>query len=196
MVHLFCTTVYMTPASPRSPTFSAIVASGPALLLFGATMFVSAVLLFWVQLVIAKMLLPRLGGTPAVWNTCMLFFQVLLLAGYSYVLITTAWISARKQAVLQVVLLLLSSFYLPFTLGGNLDSLATRNNPALWLFGYLLAAIGLPIFLISTTSPLLQKWFTRTGHPSANDPYFLFAVSNAGSLVGLVSYPLLLEPGL
>jgi spermidine synthase len=186
----------MTPASPRSPAFSAIVASGPALLLFGGTMFVSAVLLFWVQLVIAKMLLPRLGGTPAVWNTCMLFFQVLLLAGYSYVLITTSWISARKQAVLQVVLLLLSSFHLPFTLGGNLDSLSTRNNPALWLFAYLFTAIGLPVFLISTTSPLLQKWFTRTGHPSANDPYFLFAVSNAGSLVGLVSYPLLLEPSL
>src|SRR5215510_492111 len=124
----------------------------PTVLLFAATMFVSAVLLFWVQLVIAKMLLPRLGGTPAVWNTCMLFFQVLLLAGYSYVLLTTAWISARKQAVLQVVLLLLSSLYLPFTLGGNLDSLATRNNPALWLFAYLFTAIGLPVFLISTTS--------------------------------------------
>jgi hypothetical protein len=168
----------------------------PILLLFGATIFLSALLLFWIQLVIAKMLLPRLGGTPAVWNTCMLFFQVLLLAGYSYVLASTAWIGGRKQAVLQVALLIVSSFYLPLGVLGNTASFETRDNPALWLFGYLLSAIGLPIFLISTTSPLLQKWFTLTRHPSANDPYFLFAVSNAGSLVGLLSYPLLLEPNI
>jgi hypothetical protein len=158
-------------------------------------MFISALLLFWVQLIIAKLLLPRLGGTPAVWTTCMLFFQVLLLAGYSYVLLTTAWIGARKQAVLQVCLLLLSLLYLPLT-AGSFGSISERNNPALWLFGYLLTAIGLPIFLVSTTSPLLQKWFTRTSHHSAKDPYFLFAVSNAGSLLALVSYPLILEPTL
>src|SRR5215204_3789954 len=152
----------------------------PMLLLFGATMFLSALLLFWIQLVIAKMLLPHLGGTPAVWNTCMLFFQVLLLAGYSYVLVTTAWIGARKQAILHICLLLLSTLYLPLTVAGNVGSISDRKYPALWLFGYLLSAIGLPIFLISTTSPLLQKWFTRTHHLSANDPYFLFAISNAG----------------
>ncbi len=167
-----------------------------ALLLFGATIFLSALLLFWIQLVIAKMLLPRFGGTPAVWNTCMLFFQVLLLAGYSYVVATTTWISVRKQAVLHIGLLLLSSLYLPLTILKASGSIETQRNPALWLFGFLLSAIGLPIFLISTTSPLLQKWFTRTGHASANDPYFLFAVSNAGSLVGLLSYPLVLEPNL
>ena len=142
----------------------------------------------------AKMLLPRLGGTPAVWNTCMLFFQVVLLAGYSYVLVTTARLRVRKQAVLHSALLLLSCAFLPLTFVGNVGSISDREFPALWLFGYLLSAIGLPVFLISTTSPLLQKWFTRTGHPSANDPYFLFAVSNAGSLLGLLSYPLLLEP--
>lgn len=163
--------------------------------LFGSTMFLSALLLFWVQLVIAKMLLPRLGGTPAVWTTCMLFFQVLLLAGYSYVLASTAWIGTRKQAILHVCLLLASLLYLPLTFG-NLGSISERNYPALWLFGYLLAAIGLPIFLISTTSPLLQKWFTQTKHPSASDPYFFFAVSNGGSLLGLLSYPLVLEPTL
>lgn len=164
--------------------------------LFAATIFLSALLLFWVQLIIAKMLLPRLGGTPAVWTTCMLFFQVLLLAGYSYVLFTTAWIGPRKQAVLHVAVLLLSTLYLPLTLVGNSGSVSEQKYPALWLFAYLLSAIGLPIFLISTTSPLLQKWFTRTGHVSANDPYFLFAVSNAGSLLALFSYPLLLEPNI
>ncbi|HET9712997.1 MAG TPA: hypothetical protein VFP64_13975, partial [Pyrinomonadaceae bacterium] len=164
------------------------------LLLFATTTFLSALLLFWVQLVMAKMLLPRLGGTPAVWNTCMLFFQVMLLGGYSYVLVTTARMGVRKQAVLHSALLLLSLLFLPLNFVGNVGSISERNNPALWLFGYLLTAIGLPVFLISTTSPLIQKWFTRTGHPSANDPYFLFAVSNGGSLLALLSYPLLLEP--
>lgn len=126
----------------------------------------------------------------------MLFFQVLLLAGYSYVLFTTAWIGPRKQALLHVVVLVLSTLYLPLTLVGRFGSVSEQKYPALWLFAYLLIAIGLPIFVISTTSPLLQKWFTRTGHVSANDPYFLFAVSNAGSLLALVSYPLLLEPNL
>lgn len=163
--------------------------------LFGTTMFLSALLLFWVQLMIAKMLLPRLGGTPAVWTTCMLFFQVVLLVGYSYALATTKWMGTRKHAILHVCLLLLSLLYLPLTLG-SFGSVSERNNPALWLFGYLLIAIGLPVFLISTTSPLLQKWFTRTGHRSASDPYFLFAVSNAGSLLALISYPLVLEPSL
>ena len=139
------------------------------------------------------MLLPRLGGTPAVWNTSMLFFQILLLAGYSYVLVTTSWMEARKQAVLHTVLLLLSCLYLPLTLTGNAGDISEHHYPALWLFAYLLSAIGLPIFLISTTSPLLQKWFTHTGH---EDPYFLFAVSNAGSLLALISYPVLLEPNL
>jgi len=126
----------------------------------------------------------------------MLFFQVLLLAGYSYVLFTTAWIGPRKQAVLHVVIVLLSTLYLPLTLTGSFGSVSEQKYPALWLFAYLLSAIGVPIFLISTTSPLLQKWFTWTGHVSANDPYFLFAVSNAGSLLALISYPLLLEPNL
>jgi hypothetical protein len=161
--------------------------------LFAITIFLSALLLFWIQLTIAKMLLPRLGGTPAVWNTCMLFFQILLLAGYSYVLVTTSWMEARKQAVLHTVLLLLSCLYLPLTLTGNAGDISEHHYPALWLFAYLLSAIGLPIFLISTTSPLLQKWFTHTGH---EDPYFLFAVSNAGSLLALISYPVLLEPNL
>ena len=162
--------------------------------LFAATIFLSALLLFWIQLVMAKMLLPRLGGTPAVWNTCMLFFQVLLLAGYSYVLVTTARLGARKQAVLHGSILLLSCLYLPLTFAGNFGSMSDASNPALSLFVYLLGAIGLPVFLISTTSPLLQKWFTRTGHASANDPYFLFAVSNGGSLLALLSYPVILEP--
>ena len=166
----------------------------PVNILFALTIFLSALLLFWIELAIAKMLLPRLGGTPAVWTTCMLFFQVLLLAGYSYMVITTSWIGVRKQALLHSILLFLSILYLPLTFAGNTGF--EQHYPALWLFGYLLSAIGLPVFLISTTSPLLQKWFTHTRHRSAKDPYFLFAVSNAGSLLALISYPLLLEPNI
>src|SRR4030095_6417882 len=157
-------------------------------LLFSATIFLSALLLFWIQLVIAKILLPRLGGTPAVWNTCMLFFQVLLLAGYSYVLATTTWLGIRKQTVLHICLLLISALYLPLVLVRNPGSISEQSNPALWLFSYLLAAIGLPIFLLSATSPLLQEWSRRATHASARDPYFLFAVSNGGSVLALLSY--------
>ena len=162
--------------------------------LFAATIFLSALLLFWIQLVMAKMLLPRLGGTPAVWNTCMLFFQVLLLAGYYQVVVTTSRFGVRKQAIFHGALLLFSCVFLPLTFAGNPGSISETSNPALWLFVYLMGAIGFPVFLISTTSPLLQKWFTHTGSSSANDPYFLFAVSNGGSLLALLSYPLFLEP--
>jgi|GEM_PF-2145114 len=116
-------------------------------LLFATTIFLSALLLFWIELALAKILLPRLGGTPAVWTTCMFFFQVLLLAGYSWVLATTSWIGTRKQAVLHGALLLLSSIYLPLTFAGNSGSISEQNFPALWLFGYLVTAIGLPVFL-------------------------------------------------
>src|SRR4029079_16933922 len=111
--------------------------------LFAATIFLSALLLFWIQLTMAKMLLPRLGGTPAVWNTCMLFFQILRLAGYSYALVTTSWLEARKQAVLHSVLLLLSSLYLPLTLAGDA---AAHPYPSAVLVGCQLNAAVLPIF--------------------------------------------------
>ena len=124
----------------------------------------------------------------------MLFFQVLLLAGYAYVVVKTAWIGIRAQALLHIGLLVLAALFVPLSFVGDLGSISEQNDPTLWLFAYLITAIGVPTFLISTTSPLLQKWFTRTGHASANDPYFLFAVSNAGSLLALLSYPILLEP--
>ena len=162
--------------------------------LFAVTIFLSALLLFWIQLVMAKMLLPRLGGTPAVWNTCMLFFQLMLLAGYYQVVVTTSRFRVRKQAILHGALLLFSCLFLPVTFAGNPGSISETSNPALWVFVYLMGGIGFQVFLISTTSPLLQKWFTHTRSSSANDPYFLFAVSNGGSLLALLSYPLFLEP--
>lgn len=164
-------------------------------LLFAVTLFVSATLLFLVQPLIAKMILPKFGGTPAVWNTCMVFFQALLLAGYSYAHWTTTWLGVRKQTALHLILLLLPVIFLPFAVSPDWAP-PEESNPIPPLLGLLLISVGLPFFLVSTSAPLLQKWFASTGHPSAKDPYFLYAASNVGSMLALLAYPALLEPNL
>ena len=164
-------------------------------LFFATTLFVSALLLFWVQPMIAKMLLPLLGGTPTVWNTCMVFFQSILLAGYAYSHFLTQRISLRAQTLVHTALLLATFAALPIGLSaGALASAPWQSNPVLWLIKQLVLLIALPFLTVSTTSPLLQQWFSRTDHPSAKDPYFLYAASNFGSLIALLSYPLLIEP--
>ncbi|HEY0098448.1 MAG TPA: fused MFS/spermidine synthase [Pyrinomonadaceae bacterium] len=166
-------------------------------LLFAATLFTSASLLFLVQPMVAKMLLPLLGGTPAVWNTCMLFFQAMLLAGYAYALAVSKWLSFRQQVGAQLLLLLLTALTFPVLISeATVRSVPREGNPSLWLLGSLLTTVGLPFFAVSTFSPLLQKWFAETRQTSSRDPYFLYAASNAGSLLALLSYPLLLEPTL
>jgi hypothetical protein len=163
-------------------------------LLFAATIFVSAALLFAVEPMIAKMLLPVLGGTPAVWNTCMVFFQAALLAGYVYALIVSRW-PLRRQLVVHGLLLVLALISLPLGLSAYwVNSVPATGNPSLWLLACLAATVGLPFFIISSNSPLLQKWFSHTNLATANDPYFLYSASNAGSLLALLAYPALLEP--
>jgi SAM-dependent methyltransferase len=163
------------------------------LLLFAVTLFVSATLLFLVQPMIGKMLLPMLGGTPAVWNTCMVFFQALLLAGYLYAHATTSWLGVRRQAALHLAVLLLPLFTLGLTVDrGLLDY--NQANPIPRLLLVLLLSVGLPFFVVSTSAPLLQKWFAGTGHPAAADPYFLYGASNLGSMLALFGYPLMIEP--
>jgi len=161
---------------------------------FGLTLFLSAGLLFSVQPMVAKMLLPLLGGTPAVWNTCMVFFQGLLLAGYAY----TMFISRRsvgQQIIFQLVLLVIACVSLPIGLSAFwLNSVPANSNPEFWLLACLAGTVGLPFFIVSSNGPLLQKWFSNTGLRSAKDPYFLYSASNAGSFVALLSYPALLEP--
>jgi SAM-dependent methyltransferase len=166
-------------------------------LLFAGALFVSAFLLFWIQPLVGKMVLPLLGGTPAVWNTCMLFFQVVLLAGYAYAFALTRWLSARAQALVHGALLLAAALSLPVAVneaaaGGVPDGV----DPALWLLKTLLLTTAAPFFVLSASAPLLQKWFSRTRDASASDPYFLYAASNAGSLFALLGFPLLLEPNL
>jgi len=162
---------------------------------FALALFTSAALLFWVQPLVAKMLLPLLGGAPAVWNTCMVFFQALLLGGYAYALLLSQRLSLRNQAVLHAVLLLLAGLVLPFTLSNRvLALLPTQSSPIGWLLLALLVTVGPPFLLLSATAPLLQRWFSRSTHNAARDPYFLYAVSNAGSMLALLGFPFLLEP--
>jgi spermidine synthase len=163
------------------------------LMLFAVTLFVSSALLFLLQPMFAKMVLPMLGGSPAVWNTCVVFFQAALLAGYAYVHIVTARLSLRAQVILHGALLLVAAVTFPIGLHAGWTP-PTDHNPIPWLLQVLFVSVGLPFFVVSTTAPLLQKWFSGTGHPSASDPYFLYAASNAGSIVALLSYPVLVEP--
>lgn len=141
----------------------------------------------------AKMVLPLLGGSPAVWTTCMLFFQTELLLGYLYAHWATRVLRMRRQAILHGALLLLSTVLLPLMEGPSPHS-RTEAAPVVWLIGLLLTSVGLPFFMLSTTAPLLQRWFSTTNHKTAADPYFLYAASNAGSLAALLAYPTVVEP--
>jgi spermidine synthase len=165
------------------------------LALFTITVFISAVLLFAVQPMFAKMVLPLLGGTPAVWNTCMVFFQATLLAGYAYAHVTARVFGVRHQATIHLVLLVTPLLLLPIAVPAAWRS-PSQDHPALWLLALLIVALGLPFFVVSTTGPLVQTWFARSNHPLAHDPYFLYAASNTGSLAALLAYPTVVEPNL
>ncbi len=163
------------------------------LIVFTVSMFVSAALLFLVEPMMAKMALPMLGGTPAVWNTCLVFFQSMLLAGYLYAYAVTKWLSRRAQIILHICVALTPLAVLPLHIPAGWEP-PSESSPVLWVLAMLSVAVGLPFFFLSASTPMLQRWFSHSGHKSANDPYFLYAASNAGSLVGLLGYPLLLEP--
>jgi len=162
-------------------------------LLFALTLLVSATLLFLVQPMFAKMVLPRLGGTPAVWNTCMVFYQAALLGGYLYAHFATRWLGTRRQAAAHLVLLCLPWLVLPVGIAAHWQAPA-GENPIPWLLLVMTACVGLPFFVVSASAPMLQAWFADTGHPAGRDPYFLYAASNLGSMAALLGYPLLVEP--
>jgi hypothetical protein len=162
------------------------------LLVFTWTLYSSATLLFTVEPMIGKMITPLLGGTPAVWNTCMVFFQAVLLLGYGYAHLSTTWLGARKQAILHLVVLLVPFVFLPVAV--NRDLIKGDENPVLLVLLLLSLTVGVPMFVVSASAPLLTKWFASTSHPSAKDPYFLYGASNLGSLVALIAYPVAVEP--
>jgi spermidine synthase len=162
--------------------------------LFALTLFLSAALLFSVQPMVAKLLLPLLGGAPSVWNTCMVFFQAVLLAGYGYAVVASGR-PFKQQLLMQLVLLAMALLVLPIGLSASwVSSVPRTGNPSLWLIGSLTVMVGLPFFIVSSNAPLLQKWFAQSGGQSGRDPYFLYSASNAGSLIALLSYPVFLEP--
>jgi SAM-dependent methyltransferase len=162
------------------------------MILYAATIFLSAFLLFQVQPLIAKMILPWFGGTAAVWTTCMLFFQLLLLGGYVY---SHAYVSQRIPARRSVHLALLALAAATLPLAANAAWKPSGGEDPTWLIlGLLATSVGLPYFVLSTTGPLVQAWHARS-HPGAS-PYRLFALSNLGSMLALLSYPLLVEPTL
>jgi len=163
------------------------------LVLFSIILFLSAFLLFWVQLMLTKMALPLLGGSPWVWNTCAFFFQTVLLLGYSYACFTPLRRGTRWHMAIHWGLLLIPLVCLPirFTTVGLPP---TETNPIPWLLGLLAIAVGLPFLMVATTAPLLQQWFAHTNHPDRADPYFLYGASNLGSLLSLLAYPTVIEP--
>jgi len=162
------------------------------MLLHAATIFLSAFLLFMVQPVIAKQILPWFGGAAAVWATCLVFFQSVLLFGYAYSDWTTRILAPRRQAWLHIALLALSLLTLPIIPGAQWKPGVDGGDPTLAILGLLGATIGLPYFLLSTTSPLVQAWFWQSFRHAV--PYRLFALSNLASLLALLSYPVLIEP--
>ena len=180
-------TVATPTAASRSGSF--------VLPLYSLTLFLSAFLLFFVQPMFTKMVLPRLGGAPQVWNTAMVFFQATLLLGYGYAHLSARLLGLRRQAILHGAVLLLGLVSLPIGIGAAWSA-PTPGFEVLWLIGLLAASVGLPFFAVSATAPLLQQWFAHTDHPAAGDPYFLYGASNIGSMLALLAYPVLIEPNI
>ena len=161
---------------------------------FAAAIFLSAALLFAVQPMFTKMVLPRLGGTPSVWSVAMVFFQAVLLAGYAYAHALTRYLPGQRSVMLHVAVMAAATLFLPLAIAPWWGRPPADATAALWLLGLFAVSIGLPFFALSANGPLLQAWFARTDHPAAANPYFLYAASNIGSFLALLSYPFVLEP--
>src|SRR5580692_1428871 len=163
------------------------------MILYASTIFLSAFLLFEVQPLIAKIILPWFGGSAAVWSAALLFFQLVLLAGYAYAHCSIRFLKAKDQTILHILLLAASCALLPI-LPSETWKPSEAGDPTLRILMLLIATIGLPYFLLSSTSPLLQAWYVRRS--GSGMPYRLFALSNFGSMLALVSFPFLVEPKL
>jgi hypothetical protein len=180
-------------AEPTPKTFGARRQVATSARMFAATLFLSAGLLFFVQPMVAKLILPTFGGAAAVWTTCLVFFQVALLTGYAYAHVVATRLSARKQAVLHAGVVTLPLLALPIVVPAGWST-PDAANPVARLLGILAVAVGLPFFVVATSAPLLQRWFAAARHARSHDPYFLYAASNAGSLLALLAYPFVVEP--
>jgi hypothetical protein len=184
----------MSPPDPSALTDQTSASRNRlVLMVYTAAIFVSALLLFSVQPLFTKMVLPRLGGSPAVWSVAMVFFQSLLLAGYAYAHYLMRIRNRIIPVVVHLMLLVIALLTLPLSIASGWGEPPTSGY-AFWLLGLFAVSIGLPFFALAANNPLLQAWFVRSGHPNGPDPYFLYASSNIGSFLALLSYPVLLEP--
>jgi hypothetical protein len=170
--------------------------TNPNLLLrvFAGAIFLSAALLFAVQPMFTKMVIPKLGGSPSVWSVAMVFFQAVLLGGYAYAHLLTSYLPGKRSVVVHVAVMAVAVAFLPIAIAPWWGRPPADATAALWLIGLFAVSIGLPFFALSANGPLLQAWFARTDHPSAANPYFLYAASNIGSFLALLAYPFLIEP--
>jgi hypothetical protein len=153
----------------------------------------SATLLFLVEPMFAKMVLPKLGGAASVWSTAMVFFQSVLLVGYVYAHVLARYVPNRAAVIIHLVVMVSACAVLPLHVSGAWNS-PPASGETFWILSLFTACVGLPFFALSANGSLLQAWFARTDHPAAKDPYFLYVASNAGSFLALVSYPVLVEP--
>ena len=185
----------MTDVSAPPAPSTRWLAAAAQLLVFSSTLCLSAALLFTVQPLFTKMVLPRLGGAPAVWSVAMVFFQAALLGGYAYAYCLTRFLRTEVAAALHVLLLLAALLTLPIAVASGFDR-PPQDGTALWLIALFALSVGAPFVAVSGNGPLLQAWFGRTGHAHAHDPYFLYGASTLGSFGGLVAYPIVVEPWL
>lgn len=181
----------MEPAA-RNPSAPSPLA---LLLMYAATLGLSAFLLFAVQPMFARLILPKLGGAPSVWAVAMCFFQAALLAGYAYAHALDRFARPRAAVLIHISLLLLALLALPIGVAARWGD-PPAGDAYRWQLLVMASGVGLPFLAIAATAPLLQSWFARSGHPHAGDPYFLYGASNFGSLGALLLYPVLIEPGL
>jgi hypothetical protein len=176
------------------PFFVELAKNAPAMMwTFTLTTFLSALLLFAIQPMFAKMVLPVLGGSPSVWSVSVFFFQAALLAGYLYAHLLINRAPPHLTGLIHLAVCLAAFISLPIAMVKWLGD-PPEGEPYLWQLTMFAASIGLPFVAVSANAPLLQAWFARTGHPNARDPYFMYAASNLGSLIALIGYPFVLEP--
>src|SRR5262245_60550080 len=176
------------------PFLVELAKNAPAMMwTFTATTFLSALLLFAIQPMFAKMALPVLGGSPSVWSVSVFFFQSALLAGYLYAHLLINKAPPHLTGIIHLGVCALALVSLPIGIATWVGE-PPQGEPYLWQLGMFAASIGLPFMAVSANAPLLQAWFARSGHPDARDPYFMYAASNLGSLIALLGYPFVLEP--
>src|SRR3954471_9786731 len=181
----------MTLHDPAASTLSA-PATRLAPALFAGTLFASALLLFAVQPMFTKMVLPMLGGAPSVWSVAMVFFQAALLAGYFYAHLLARTLRVGHGALVHLGVLAAAALTLPIGIAHGFGA-PPSTGIGLWVVGVFAASIGLPFAALRANAPLLQSWFAASGHPQARNPYVLYAASNLGSFAALLAYPLAIE---